>query len=35
VFRLTEGKYAETRYTEGSVAVEAFPDVIIRLEDLF
>ena len=35
VFRLTEGKYEETRYTEGSVTVQAFPDVMVRLEDLF
>jgi Uma2 family endonuclease len=35
VLRLTEGKYEETRYTEGSVAVQAFPDVMVRLEDLF
>jgi Uma2 family endonuclease len=35
VFRLNEGKYEETRYTEGSVTVQAFADVMVRLEDLF
>jgi Uma2 family endonuclease len=36
VFQLNEGKkYEETRYTEGSIAVGAFPDVIVRFEDLF
>jgi Uma2 family endonuclease len=36
VFRLnTRGKYKETTVTEGSVAPQAFPDVVIRGEDLF
>src|SRR5271166_5725932 len=36
VFRLNQGKrYQETRYTEGSIAVQAFPDVSVHLEDLF
>jgi len=36
VFRLNEvKKYEESRHTEGSVALQAFPDVIVRLEDLF
>jgi Uma2 family endonuclease len=36
VFRLNQGKkYQEIRYTEGSIAVQAFPDVIVDLEDLF
>jgi Uma2 family endonuclease len=36
VFRLNqEEKYQETRYTRGSIAVQAFPDVIVPLEDLF
>ena len=35
VFRLNqEKKYQETRYTEGSISVQAFPDVIVRLEHL-
>jgi Uma2 family endonuclease len=35
-FRLNEAnKYDETRYTDGSVAVQAFPDVVVRLKDLF
>jgi Uma2 family endonuclease len=35
-FRLhTRGKYEGTVVSEGSVAVEAFPDVVIRVEDLF
>jgi Uma2 family endonuclease len=36
VFRLNQGrKYQETRYTEGSITVQAFPDTIVNLEDLF
>jgi Uma2 family endonuclease len=36
VFRLNqEKKYHETRCTEGSIAVQAFPDMIVHLEDLF
>ena len=36
VFRLNqEEKYQETRYARGSIAVQAFPDVIVPLEDLF
>jgi Uma2 family endonuclease len=36
VFRLNqEEKYQETRYTRGSLAVQAFPDVVVSLEDLF
>jgi Uma2 family endonuclease len=36
VFRLNQEKtYQETRYARGSIAVQAFPDVIVRLEDLF
>jgi Uma2 family endonuclease len=36
VFRLNQGKkYQETRCTEGSITVQAFPDVIVDLEDLF
>jgi Uma2 family endonuclease len=36
VFRLNqEKKYQKTRFTEGSIAVLAYPDVIVRLEDLF
>jgi Uma2 family endonuclease len=35
VFRLNqEKKYQETRYTEGSISVQAFSDVIVRLEHL-
>jgi Uma2 family endonuclease len=36
VFRLHQGpKYQETMHRDGSIAVEAFADVIVRLEDLF
>ncbi|MGA8658270.1 MAG: Uma2 family endonuclease [Chthoniobacterales bacterium] len=36
VFRLNqEEKYQETRYTRGSLAVQAFPDVIVPLQGLF
>ena len=36
VFRLNqEEKYQETRYTRGSLAVQAFPDVIVPVQDLF
>jgi Uma2 family endonuclease len=36
VFRLNqEKKYQETRYAEGSIAIQAFPDVKVQLEDLF
>ena len=36
VFRLNQGKkYQENRSTEGSIRVEAFPDVIVRLDELF
>jgi Uma2 family endonuclease len=35
-FRLDQRKkYHESRYTEGSIAVQAFPDVLVRLEDVF
>jgi Uma2 family endonuclease len=36
VFRLDQGnRYQETRSTEGSIAVQAFPDVIVHLKSLF
>jgi Uma2 family endonuclease len=36
VFRLDQRKkYQETRYSEGSIAVRAFPDVLVGLEDVF
>lgn len=36
IFRLNaHGKYAEMVVSEGSVAVQAFPDVVIRLQELF
>jgi Uma2 family endonuclease len=36
VFRLiTRGKYEGTIVSEGSVAVQAFPDVVVPLDDLF
>jgi Uma2 family endonuclease len=36
VFRLNEVKqYEESRHIEGSIAVQSFPDVVVRLEDLF
>jgi hypothetical protein len=36
VFRLNRGKkYRETRYTKGSIAVQAFPDVIVDLREVF
>jgi Uma2 family endonuclease len=36
VFRLNRGKkYRETRYAKGSIAVQAFPDVIVDLGELF
>jgi Uma2 family endonuclease len=36
VFRLGKrNKYQETRYTEGSIAVEAFPDVFVHLKEIF
>jgi hypothetical protein len=28
-------KYHESRYREGSIAVQAFPDVLVQLEDIF
>jgi Uma2 family endonuclease len=35
-FRLDQGnKYQETRSTEGSIAVQAFPDVVVHLQNLF
>ena len=30
-----QGKYEETVVSRGSVAVQAFPDVAVRLQDLF
>jgi Uma2 family endonuclease len=36
VFRLNQGeKYQETQSTGGSIRVQAFPDVIVRLDQLF
>jgi Uma2 family endonuclease len=36
VFRLNQKKkYHESSYREGSIAVQAFPDVLVRLEDVF
>jgi Uma2 family endonuclease len=36
VFRLNQRKkFHQSRYTEGSIAVQAFPDVLVRLEDVF
>ena len=36
VFRLNQReKYQESRYSDGSIAVQAFPDVLVRLEDVF
>jgi Uma2 family endonuclease len=36
VFRLDQRKkYQETRYTEGAITVQAFPDVFVQLQDIF
>jgi Uma2 family endonuclease len=36
VFRLnTQGKYEVTVVSDGTIAVQAFPDVVVQLQDLF
>jgi Uma2 family endonuclease len=36
VFRPNQRKkYHESHYTEGSITVQAFPDVVVRLKDVF